>query len=102
MDRKASLLFSALAVKTELVNANGMHIRCVLGALAWAMVAAGHAEVAQSNGNVKAVRLITAASSHGQMIGGPTDGWLAPPFSVRQKLDGGCLVWRHHPRCTYG
>jgi hypothetical protein len=22
-------------------------------------------------------------------------------FSVREKLDGGGIVWKHHPRCTY-
>jgi len=33
------------------------------------------------------------------MIGPPSDGWLAPRFSVREKLDCGGVVWKHHPRC---
>jgi hypothetical protein len=28
------------------------------------------------------------------------DGWLAPRFCVREKLDGGYVVWRHHARAT--
>jgi hypothetical protein len=35
------------------------------------------------------------------MIGKPTDGWTSPPFVVRERLDGGFVLGRHHPRCTY-
>jgi hypothetical protein len=76
MERKASLLLRALAVKTELVNANGMHIRYVLGALARAMVAAGHAEIADQNGRVRSIRLIAVASTHAR-LNRRSIGWLA-------------------------
>jgi hypothetical protein len=89
------------AVKTELVDSGGQHIRYLPGPLARAMVAAGHADVANVNGRVKAVRLITAASTHAMLIGPPTGEWGAPPFSVRERLDGGYVTWKHHPRSTY-
>jgi hypothetical protein len=63
------------------------------------MVATGAAEVHNANGKVKSVRLVTAASSHAQMIGPPSDGRGTPPFSVRERLDCGGIVWRHHARC---
>lgn len=65
------------------------------------MVAAGAAEIHNSNGKVKSVRLIAAASTQAQLIGPPSTGWQSSPFSVREELDSGHVVWRHHPRCTY-
>jgi hypothetical protein len=64
-----------------------------------AMVAAGHAEVHNANGKVKSVRLVTAASTHAQIIFPPSTGWPSPRFSLKEKLDGGGIVWKHHPRC---
>jgi hypothetical protein len=47
-------------VKTELVDAAGQHVRYVPGALARAMVAAGHAEIHNANGKVRSIRLLAA------------------------------------------
>jgi len=91
----------AYAPRTELVTASGWHLRYLPGPLAAAMVKSGAAEAANSNGRVRSVRLVAAASTHARMIGPPTGDWGAPPFCVREKLDGGFLVWRHHPRCAY-
>jgi hypothetical protein len=71
--------------------------------MAKAMVAAGAADVAHQNGRVRSIRLVAAASSRARMIGPPSDGWLAPRFCVREKLDSGHVVWKHHWRATdYG
>jgi hypothetical protein len=75
---------------------NGDHLRFVPGELARAMVAAGAAEVHNSNGKVKSIRLVACASSHARLIGPPSDGWHSPPFVTREKLDGGGIAWRHH------
>jgi hypothetical protein len=98
---EASLSLRVFMVKTELVDAHGDHLRYVPGALARAMVNAGAAEVSNANGKVKAIRLVECARTHARLIGPPTDGSKPPPFSVREKLDGGHVVWRHHARCTY-
>jgi hypothetical protein len=63
------------------------------------MVRAGAAEIHDANGKVRSVRLIESA--HTRLIGPPSDGWLAPGFSVREKLDNGGVVWKHLVRCTY-
>ena len=73
-----------MAHKTELVDSNGQHMRYLPGPLARAMVAAGHAVVANANGKGRSVRLIAMASSYARMIGLPTDGWAAPRFAVRE------------------
>jgi hypothetical protein len=78
---------SILLPQTELVDANGRHIRYVPGEMARAMVAGRHAEIAHQNGKVRSIRLVTAATSHAQMIGPPTDSWLAPRFPRRVRSD---------------
>ena len=30
-----------------------------------------------------------------------TGDCLVPRFSLREKLDSGYVLWKHHPRCTY-
>ncbi len=66
--------------------------------MAKAMVDAGAAAIHNSNGKVKSVALLPTA--HLIRIGEPTVGWLAtPPFSVRERLDCGGIVWKHHRRC---
>src|SRR5215469_2277339 len=82
------------AVKTELLTPGGSHLRFVPAAMARAMVNAGNAVVANANGRVKSVCLVTAVS-FAPMIGPPSDGWLAPQFSVREKLNCGAVVWKH-------
>jgi hypothetical protein len=68
--------------------------------MAKSMVGAGTAEVHNANGRVRSIRLIATATSFARMVGPPSDGWLAPRFCVRERLDGGYVVWRHHARCT--
>jgi len=46
------------------IVSNGDHLRHIPGALAAAMVDSGAAVVANCNGKVKSIRLVTAASSH--------------------------------------
>jgi hypothetical protein len=87
--------------RVELLASSGDHLRYVPGPLARAMVTAGHAEIAHENGRVRSIRLIATAASHARMIGPPSEGWLAPRFSVRERLDCGAVVWKHHPRCAY-
>jgi hypothetical protein len=65
------------------------------------MVANGSAAVANQNGRVKSIALLECAATHAQRIGAPTGDWASPPFSVREKLDGGGIIWRHHSRCLY-
>jgi hypothetical protein len=83
----------------ELLGASGAHVRFIPGALARSMVVSGVAEIAHQNGRVKSVRLGAAATSVARIIGPPTDGSKPPPFSVREKLDNGFVVWKHHARC---
>jgi hypothetical protein len=89
------------AVKTELLNASGDHLRYVPGAMAKAMVAAAHAEVASQNGKVKSIRLVTTASTHAQMTGPPSAPTIGSVrFTRRVRSDDHALVWwEHHPRC---
>ena len=77
-------------------------MRYVPGELARALVTAGSAVVSNRNGKVRTIKLTASAATHGVRIGEPSDGWLAPRFSVRERLDGGGIVWKHHPRCTSG
>jgi hypothetical protein len=86
------------AARTELVTSSGSHLRFIPGAMARAMVNAGHAEVANQNGRVKSIRLIATAMDFARRIREPTPGWNSTPFVVRERLGGG-FVWRHHPRC---
>jgi hypothetical protein len=48
---------------------NGDHIRYLPAAMTKEMVDGGHADVANANGKVKSIRLITAASGYARMIG---------------------------------
>jgi hypothetical protein len=88
------------AVKVELLTSSGDHLRYLPAALARAMVAAGYAEIVHQNGRVRSIRLLAAASSFARMIGPPSGTWAAPPFAVRERLEGGFAVWRHHGRAT--
>ena len=66
------------------------------------MVASGRATIHNQNSRVKSVMLRETASSHARMIGPPGDGRATGVrFSVREKLDGGGVAWKHHPRSTY-
>ena len=87
--------------RIELLDANQSHIRFLPGPLAEAMVNRGGATIANANGKVKSVQLAQPASWFAQRIGPPTGDWGGVRFSVREKLEGGHVVWRHHPRCTY-
>ena len=71
--------------------------------LAKAMVDAGSAEVANSNGRVKSIRLLETAATHLHRIGEPSDGRATGVrFTRRVRSDDHALVWwEHHPRCTY-
>jgi hypothetical protein len=66
------------------------------------MVRAGAAEVHNSNGKVKAVKL-TRPASHFSIIGPPGEGGVfGVRFTRREVLEeSGTGVWAHHPRCTY-
>jgi hypothetical protein len=84
------------------VNAAGWHIRYLPGALARSMVQAGTAEIHNANGKVRSVRLIATASTFAQRIGEVTPAsWKSPPFAVRERLECGGVIWRHHARATY-
>lgn len=90
------------AAKVEVLAPNGFDcVRHVPAAVARALVDGGQAEVMHQNGRVRSVRLIQTAGTHAELIGPPTGNWLAPRFVVREKLEGGGTVWRHHARCTY-
>jgi hypothetical protein len=90
------------AAKVELQGGNGAHLRYIPGQLAASMVSSGHAAIARQNGRVKAVKLLTTATTHLHRIGEPSDGWMTPPFTRRVRSDDHRLVWwEHHPRATY-
>jgi hypothetical protein len=76
-------------------------IRYVPAAFAQALVNLGRAAASASNGRVRTIRLIETAATHARMIGPPTGTWVAPPFAVRERLDSGFVLWRHHPRSCY-
>jgi hypothetical protein len=63
------------AVKTELVDASGQHIRYLPAEFARVMVRAGHAAIANTNGKVRIIRLVTTASTCAKVIGPPSNGW---------------------------
>jgi hypothetical protein len=65
------------------------------------MIDAGTATVANVNGRVKSVRLVTSAGTHVVRIGEPGDNPFGVRFSVREKLDSGGVAWKHHRRATY-
>jgi hypothetical protein len=66
------------------------------------MVAAGQAAIAETNGRVKAIRLVASAATHAIMIGPPGDGRAdGVKFTRKSRLDIPAIVWEHHPRCTY-
>jgi hypothetical protein len=89
------------ARSVELVNEAGDHIRYLPGELARALIATERAAVHNQNGRVKAIRLLECAATHAQRIGEPTGTRLGVRFAVRERLDSGSTVWKHHPRCTY-
>jgi len=68
-------------------------------AVASALIDAEHAIVAHENGKVRSIRLIASASTHALRIGGPIGECKGVRFAVREKLDSGHVVWRHH-RCS--
>jgi hypothetical protein len=92
------------AVKTELVTSAGDHVRYVPAELARALVAAGYAEIHNANGKVKAIRLLTAATTHACRIGDASVP-MGPPacrFTRWVRLEQSATrVIEHHPRCTY-
>jgi hypothetical protein len=63
-------------------------------------VQAGAAAIHNANGKVLSIKLVQSASSHAHMIGPATGDWRRPRFVVREKLDGGLVLWRHHGRAT--
>jgi hypothetical protein len=65
------------------------------------MVLAGGAAIHNANGRVKSIRLIETAASQGWRIGEPDGRPTASRFVVRDRLEGGFVVWRHHPRCLW-
>jgi hypothetical protein len=81
-----------------LVGANGDHLRFIPGELARRMCAAGHAEIHNSNGKIKSIRLIQAASTHLVRIGEPSDGWRGVKFTRVVKTDSGVSWIEFHPR----
>ena len=54
--------------------------------------------IENADGKVKSIRLTQCATASLVRIGDPSDAWMTPPFSVREKLDCGGIVWRHHRR----
>jgi hypothetical protein len=86
------------APKIELLTAAGNHLRFVPAELARAMVANGTAEAINARGKVRSIRLSQPAAHFAERIGEPTARWCGPPFAVREKLDCGYVIWRHHPR----
>jgi len=65
------------------------------------MVLAGGAAIHNQNGKVRSIRLIETAASHGWRIGEADGRWTASRFVVRDRLESGCVVWCHHPRCLW-
>jgi hypothetical protein len=84
-----------------LVSTSDEVIRHIPAAFAKALVDGGSAIISEGNGKIRAVRLVTTAATL-QRIGPASSGsWHTQPFAVREHLDGGGVVWRHHPRSTY-
>jgi hypothetical protein len=91
------------ASRTELVNASGQHVRWIPGPMAQSMVAAGSAAIHNQNGKVKSIRLLESAASHAWRLGPATLVPQASRFVVRERLEGGGILWKHHPRSVdYG
>ena len=84
----------------EVVTPSGEHLRRIPTALAKAMVAAGHAEIAHQNGRVRSIKLIVAASSHAVRIGEPTPASLGGVRFTRRvrSEDHAFWWWEFHPR----
>jgi hypothetical protein len=92
------------APRVELVNQSGEHIRVVPSPLAAALVEAGIAEVASSNGRVRSIRLTECADTHAERIGEATvpTGVPSVRFSRRVRSDDLAVTWwEHHPRSLY-
>ena len=83
------------------MNAAGGHIRYLPGPMAATMVNVGSAIIHNQNGKVKAIMLVESTATSARRIGEPTGNPFGVKFSVREKLEGGGVTWRHHPRCTY-
>jgi hypothetical protein len=76
------------------------HVRYLPAALAAELVNSGVAAIVSANGRVKQIRLTECAATHATVIG-PAEGTCrGVKFAIREKLDCGSLVWRHHPRAT--
>lgn len=86
--------------RVALLTPAGELIRHLPGQLAKQMVVVGSAIIAHENGRVRAVRLIQTAATSAQRIGPPTGDPFGTKFSVREKLDSGHTVWKHHARAT--
>ncbi len=70
--------------------------------MAEAMVAGGSAKIAHANGKVKSIKLIASADAFAHRVGSPSVVGMPPVvFCVREKLDCGAVVWRHHPRSMW-
>jgi hypothetical protein len=95
-----SLSLRGYAVKTELVNPAGQHLRYLPGPLAASMVAAGHAEVHNANGKIKSIRLVTAATQ-ALLTGPPSEPRYGTRFTRIVKSDAGVSWIEHHPRALY-
>jgi hypothetical protein len=89
--------------RTEVVSPSGGHVRWIPAALAEAMVQAGGAAIHNQNGKVRSIRLLETAASHAHRIGEASDysALSGTKFVVREKLDCGATVWKHHPRCLW-
>jgi hypothetical protein len=87
--------------RVALLALNGDHVRFIPGGLAFTMVESGAAAISEGNGKIRSVRLLEAASSHALRIGPPSEWSLGVRFAVREKLDCGAVVWRHHARATF-
>jgi hypothetical protein len=92
----------SFAPRIDLLATNGDHLRFVPAAMAKALVDGGGAEIAHQNSRIRAIKLVESAATSLVRIEEPSTGtWHTPPFSVREKLDTGHVLWRHHRRCTY-
>ncbi len=92
----------AFAARTELLAADGSHLRFVPAAVAKALIDANHGVIENMNGRVRSVRLIETANTHGHMISllRQIDGRArGVRFTRRVRSDNHALMWwEFHPR----
>lgn len=89
--------------RVSITSSTGNHIRYIPAALAGAMVAGGSALPATSQGKIREVALVSAASSHAQRTGEPSSAQ-APGIRFFRwvRLDrSASRIVEHHPRCLY-